>query len=447
MELALAPITTANKGRGGRMAKLKCAALAVTWLAIIIAGAPHRASAQGLIFLSTQLRQIEEAQKIRDILLKGAPEITFIGAEPSAFATRLKAELDAGKHTISLVGALHGELQPLITLDALDPIDDVADKIKARGIQADLMKLGKYGGPNQLYIPWMQATYVLVVKKDALPFLPAGADINALSYAQLAEWAKAIAEKTGQRRLGFPAGPKGLFARFLQGYLYPSYTGSTVSEFRSAEAERMWIDFKALWASVNPNSTSYDFMQDPLQTGEVWIAWDHISRFHDALQASPGNYQVVAPPAGPRGRAYMIVVVGLGIVKGAPDRRGAAAIINYLLEPETQILTTEQTGFFPVVDVKLPKDVSPGLKLLAEGVGKTQSAKDALVVLLPVGLGNKDGEFNKVFADTFERIVLHGEPVRATLDSQAAVLRDILSTMKATCWAPDQPSEGPCPVK
>ncbi len=49
---------------------------------------------------------------------------------------------------------------------------------------------------------------------------------------------------------GFPAGPKGLFARFLQGYLYPSYTGSAVTAFRSQEAEKMWTDFKILWASV-----------------------------------------------------------------------------------------------------------------------------------------------------------------------------------------------------
>ena len=34
------------------------------------------ASAQEIVFLSTQLRPIEEAQKVRDVLLKGAPSIT-----------------------------------------------------------------------------------------------------------------------------------------------------------------------------------------------------------------------------------------------------------------------------------------------------------------------------------------------------------------------------------
>ena len=122
-------------------------------------------------------------------------------------------------------------------------------------------------------------------------------------------------------------------------------------------------------------------------------------------------------------------------------------MIEHLTKPETQILTAAETGFFPVVEAKLPADLSPGIKLLAEGVAKTQSAKDALVVLLPVGLGDKGGEFNKVFTDTFQRIVLRGEPIRATLDAQAEMMRYIVNATKAPCWAPDKPSEGPCPVK
>lgn len=403
--------------------------------------------ADDVVFLSTQLRPVEEAQKVRDLLLKGAPKATFVPEEPQNVTVRVKAEQDAGKHTISLIGALHGELSPLVPMNALDPVDDVAAKVASLGIPANLMTLGKLGGDKQLYIPWMQATYVMAATKEALKYLPAGADVNALTYEQLGQWAKAIADKTGQRRLGFPAGPKGLFARFLQGYLVPAYTGSVVSEFRSADAEKMWGDFKTLWASVNPNSTNYDFMQDPMQGGEVWIVWDHVSRLKEALNATPDQYVVFPPPAGPKGRAYMPVVAGLAIAKDAPARADAAAIIAHLLKPETQIKTAAETGFFPVVDAKLPADLVPGIRLEADAVAKMQSAKDALAVLLPVGLGDKGGEFNKVFFDTFQRIVLRGEPIRATLDAQAEALRSVMTAAKAPCWAPDPPSQGVCPVK
>ena len=38
------------------------------------------------MFLSTQLRPIEEAQKVRDVILKGAPgKVTYVAEEPARF--------------------------------------------------------------------------------------------------------------------------------------------------------------------------------------------------------------------------------------------------------------------------------------------------------------------------------------------------------------------------
>ena len=67
----------------------------------------------------------------------------------------------------------------------------------------------------------MQATYVMAANKQALEYLPEGADLNALTYDQLIAWVKTMAEATGSPKFGFPAGPKGLMHRFFQGYLCP----------------------------------------------------------------------------------------------------------------------------------------------------------------------------------------------------------------------------------
>jgi multiple sugar transport system substrate-binding protein len=198
---------------------------------------------------------------------------------------------------------------------------------------------------------------------------------------------------------------------------------------------------------VNPDSTRYDFMQEPLQAGDVWIAWDHVARVREALTAAPDDYVVVPSPAGPKGRGAMVVLAGLSIPKNAPDRAGAVSLIDHLTKPATQIVTAKEVGFFPVVKAELPADLSPGIKLIADGLGKTMDSKDLITVLLPVGLGAKGGEFNKVYVDTFTRIVLNKEPVAKVLDEQAATLRAILEETKAPCWAPDAPSAGPCPVK
>jgi multiple sugar transport system substrate-binding protein len=401
-----------------------------------------------LVFLSTQLRPIEEAQKMRNLILKDFPRaVDYVTEQPQQLPERVEAEQQQGTHTIDVVGALHGELQPLVRQDELLPLDDLAGKLSERGFPDPLLTLGKFGTAHQRYIPWMQASYIMVANKAALPYLPAGANINALSYDQLAAWAGTIQEKTGKRLLGFPVGPQGLMHRFFEGFLYPSYTGGIVVPFRSEAAEAMWKRFAALWKSVNPNSTSYDFMQQPLLSGDVWIGFDHTARVIDALRQKPDEFVAFPAPAGPKGRGYMPVLAGLAVVKGAPDVNGATALIDYLTRPETQIVTARSVGFFPVVKAELPPDLEPGLKLATAAIEKMQSAKDAVPALLPIGLGQRGGEFDKVFMDTFQLVVLRGQNPRAVLDREAETLNHPLTETGAPCWQPDPPSSGACQVQ
>lgn len=420
------------------------------WLFVagLLTATAAAARANDVVLLSTQLRPIEEAQKMRNLVLKDfSGKVDYVTEQPAQLPVRIKAEQQGGTHTIDVVGALHGELQPLVPLNALVPLDDLAATMQGRGIPDPLMSLGKFGTAHQLYIPWMQASYIMVANKDALPYLPAGANIDALSYDQLAAWASAVQDKTGKRLLGFPAGPQGLMHRFFEGFLYPSYTGGVVVPFRSEAAETMWTQFALLWKSVNPNSTSYNFMQEPLLSGDVWIAFDHIARVLDALRQKPDEFVAFPAPAGPKGRGYMPVLAGLAVVKGAPDPNGATALIDYLTQRETQIATARSVGFFPVVKADLPADLDPGIKLGVGAIEKTQSAKDALTALLPIGLGQRGGEFDKVFMDTFQLIVLRGQKPRAVLDREAETLKRLMTETNAPCWLPDPPSTGACQVQ
>jgi multiple sugar transport system substrate-binding protein len=398
-----------------------------------------------LIFLSTQLRPIAEAQKMRNLILKDFPrEVDYITEQPQQFPVRIEAEEQSRTHTIDVVGALHGELQALVRLDALVPLDDLAGKLTRRGIPDSLLALGKFGTGHQLYIPWMQASYIMVANKEALPYLPSGADINALSYDELAAWAGIVQQKTGKRLLGFPAGPQGLMHRFFEGFLYPSYTGGVVVPFRSEAAEAMWTQFASLWKSVNPASTSYNFMQQPLLSGDVWIGFDHVARVLDALRQKPDEFVAFPTPAGPKGRGYMPVLAGLAVLKGAPEVSEAMALIDYLTRPETQIVTARSVGFFPVVKAELPPDLQPGLKMAAAAIEKMQSAKDVLPALPPIGLGQRGAEFDKVFMETFHLVVLRGQKPRPVLGREAETLNRLMIETGAPCWQPDPPSSGAC---
>jgi multiple sugar transport system substrate-binding protein len=123
------------------------------------------------------------------------------------------------------------------------------------------------------------------------------------------------------------------------------------------------------------------------------------------------------------------------------------ALIDYLTQPQTQIVTARSVGFFPVVRAALPSDLEPGLKMGAAAIEKMQSAKDALPALLPIGLGQRGGEFDKVFMDTFQFIVLRGQNPRAVLDREAEVLNRLMTETDARCWQPDPLGSGACQVQ
>src|SRR5260370_37686342 len=102
---------------GGNMWKMSAWLSFSICVAVLVTAIADAAQTERLVFLSTQLRPIEEAQKMRNLILKGFPrEVDYITEQPQQFPVRIKAELQGGAHTIDVVGALHAELQPLLPL-------------------------------------------------------------------------------------------------------------------------------------------------------------------------------------------------------------------------------------------------------------------------------------------------------------------------------------------
>ena len=416
-------------------AKLACA---VSGLAIMASAVSAQAE---VLFWSTQAKPVEEAQAVREIVLAGQ-DVDYQPNDGGPWLTRLNAELQAGSGSIGVLGALHGDFS------AMNP-DDLVDlgDLGLGAASATFNDLAKLGTESAQYIPWMQASYIMAANKKALEHLPDGADVNSLTYDQLIAWAGNVQAATGSAKFGFPAGPKGLKHRFFQGYLYPSYTNGVVRTFASAEAVTAWEKMKELWAVTNPASTNFSFLQEQLLSEDVWIAFDHTSRLAAAFNERPDEFVAFPAPAGPAGRGFMPVIAGVAIPRTAPDMEASKAVIAHMLKPETQIATLRATNFFPVVEVELPDDLPPSVKAAGNAVAIMSASADANPGLLPAGLGDKGGDFNRVFVDTFERIVLAGQPIEAVLADQKKALERIMNETGAPCWAPDAPSEGACPVE
>ena len=216
--------------------------------------------------------------------------------------------------------------------------------------------------------------------------------------------------------------------------------------FASDPAVEMWTWLQDTWQYVNPQSTTYGFMQEPLQSGEVWVAWDHTARLIDALRNMPEEMVAFPVPAGPEGRAFMPVVAGLAIPKSAPNPEGAKELIRYLLSVETQGTTLQQVTFFPVITDEVTAELDEGVQAEQAAVAAQTTAEDALPSLLPVGLGEHGGAYDQVFKDALQQIVIDGGDPAEVLPALAETLQGVLDDAEAACWAPDPPSDGPCQV-
>jgi multiple sugar transport system substrate-binding protein len=394
-------------------------------------------------FASTQFTPIQERQKFEQILKTRAraDKVAFNPMDAGVFGTTVKSQLDSGKVQISLIGGLHGDLAPYA--DKLMDVDDVTGALADRHIPEDLLTLGKLGGGKAKYVPWMQASYVIAVHKTALQWLPSGADVNKLTYDQFLAWMTAgKAGNGGKPIFGFPAGPKGLYHRFFQGFLLPSFTGGQVTTFRSPDAVQAWQYMKELWAVTAPASTNYDFMQEPLARGEVLVGGDHVARLVDAPSAKPDEWTMVPAPSGPKGLGYMLVIAGLAIPQGAPEAAKAKDVIKALSTSDAQLDVLKQNAFFPVVDVGSGWVLPPAVSLEFLAVGAQQKAGNAITALPPVGVGSKDAQVSLAYTNCFREICLNGKPVQGVLDAQASQLNAILDGLKVPCWRPDPVASG-----
>lgn len=413
-------------------------------------GVPNKGGSGGgnLVFLSDQLSQTEETAAMRSQILSGFPGgVSFTSWDSATtFIDTVVAQAKAGAGKVDLIGGLQGDFVSLAAQIPLRDMSDVIGELSGQHIPRAYLELAKIKGAYR-FVPWITATYLMAANKKALRYLPAGANVNSLTYDQLLAWGRELKAKTGQPQIGFPASPDGLIKRFFQGYAYPSFTGGLNTTFKSPEAVTMWTWFKELWAVTNPQSPTYAFMQQPLMSGEVMVGWDHAVRLIDALKSQPDRFVVFPAPRGPKGLGYEPVLGGLAIPESSKNTAKAKQLISYLLQPKTQATMVSAEAWFPPAGSgALPPGMPPGVTAEAKAILATTGAPGAIASRLPIGLGAQSTTYDKVFVDTFTAIALNNASIPRTLNSQAAALQSILRQAGAACWTPDPPSAGVCKV-
>ncbi len=398
-----------------------------------------------VLWVSTQFHPPAERVFVEGTLLPEFQSETgisarFVDLSYEEASARMRAEFETRRGTVNLFAELGSGIDLLGSMGILTDLTDVT--FPERTFIPTLEQYAYNYGIKQ-FVPWLQATFLMMVDRQAFDYLPAGLtedDVkNATpnwTYDALLEWAKNIHTETGRRMLGFPQAPEGLWHRFLHGHIHPAFTGSQAMRFDSLAAVNMWEYLRELHPHINPASSVWSNMSEPLLRGEVWIAWDHTARLIDAIKLRPDDFVPVPMPAGPEGRGYIIVLVGLSIPEVAPNVEDAIALVDYLTKPDVQVQILENTGFFPVVEEAVGYIPTGELRLLAQGVIAQSGAPDSTVAFIP-GLGVLGGDFVQTYRDAFTRIVRDDEDIVKVLNELAAVIRNIFKEVGAPLPEPD----------
>jgi multiple sugar transport system substrate-binding protein len=388
------------------------------------------AAAEPLLFLSTQLTPLPEATMMRQLILKDFPPLVdFEPFDRGVYTSRVVA-LAAHPRGPVIVGGVQEDFIALYRAGALASVQRTWQRLASREFLPRFTGRGSMGADGTYFVPWMHATYLMAANKRALKYLPRGADLQKLTYDQLREWAAAMYKATGAGKLGFPTGPKGLMARFLQGYLYPSYTGSMTEGFRSPDAVQMWVYLRDLWQYVAPASLVINRMDEPLLNGEVWVAWDHSARLLQAFVQRPDDFIAFPAPIGPRGRGFISVLAGLGMPKGAESAAGDD-LIEYLTRPGVQVATMESVGFLPVVRIGSEVQLRAGMRSLLQAAVDQLASPEGILSPVPLLGGDADRSFSLAYLVAFSGIVLRGFPITDVLTVQEKKLLEAMAQVKA----------------
>lgn len=143
----------------------------------------------------------------------------------------------------------------------------------------------------------------------------------------------------------------------------------------------------------------------------------------------------------------MLVLVGVVILIIVFDMDVLKVLIEYMLVFEIQIVILWVINFFFVVDVDLFDDLLLVVVVVGDVIVKMSGVVDVNFGLLFVGLGDKGGDFNCVFVDSFECIVLVGQDICIVLDDQKGMFEVIMQEIGVVCWVFDVLFDGVCLVE
>jgi len=362
------------------------------------------------IVLSSRLWSTPTEQKfIIDEIIKPFEEATgyrvnFQILDDDTLLQRAELQTTTGHVSTDIVIAYNARMAEWIDagyiVDMTDTISVWNDRTFSTTFEDTTNKNGK-----QYFIPVGADVYLLLANKKALPYLPAGADVQNLTWAEYAEWANNVKTGEGEGKAVVTGVPmKSLVYQF--GGLALSY-GAGFPEINTPGAVEAWKVFASMKDAFIKGVFSVDNCTNPMLRGESWLTVFHNARAGQVYSSNETQYVVAPAPAGPAGIGSIAGCSGYAIMKDAPNAEGAIAFLEYITRPDIQVLLAKGTGgFIPPVQEAIeyvgndPQDeiITKAISVLENGV----------VSGVPGGDFQDWGAVKQVFDDVFKDMIING---------------------------------------
>ena len=287
---------------------------------------------------------------------------------------------------------------------------------------------------TRYFVPISADVYLTIANNKALDYLPAGAELDTLTYDQYADWAVAVAAGEGEGKVCITGIPQKMWiyqfstsalAYGLDPAGNPEPAFPNVNSPGAAEAWQRWAEIGA-GDGFMPTILNVDNCTDPLMREEAWLSVTHNARVGQVYASNETQFSVGPAPFGSEGVGTIAGAHGLGIVEGSDNVDAAVQLVEYLTRPDVQVKMNKGTGgFVPVV--------AEAVDLLGDDP-TDEIIRRALIVLnngiasfLPVADFQDWGAVKQVFDDIFLSMVLGGDGTvdQAALDAAQAVIEGI----------------------
>jgi multiple sugar transport system substrate-binding protein len=343
---------------------------------------------------------------------------------------RITVQQETGNVTTDVILAFNGRFPWYTDAGYVMSLDEAVGAFEGRTILAAFDATATADG-TRYFVPISADVYLTIANNNALDYLPAGAEMDSLTYEQYVEWAVAVAAGEGEGKVCITGIPQKMwiyqFGTSALSYgLNPAGVGEPAfPNVNSQAAADAWANWAAIGAGDGfvPTILSIDNCTDPLMREEAWLSVTHNARVGQVYASNETQFTVGPAPSGPSGVGTIAGAHGLGIVEGSANYDAAVQLVEYLTRPEIQVKMNKGTGgFIPVV--------AEAIDFLGDDPAD-EIIRKALIVLnfgipsyLPVADFQDWGAVKQLFDDVYQQMVLAGDGTvdQALLDAKQAEL-------------------------